>query len=114
MAQRAGAESPEPDVAQVRVGKAVGEHAGAAARDGVDPASPEALQMVERIEGIATGDLDDRATRAERIEAFADRRVARYWTLVGIVNGWPRSDGPTHDELIDAWEWYARALAAHE
>ena len=54
MAQRARAESPEPDVAQVRMGKAVGDLAEAAARDGVNPASPEALQVVERIEGIAT------------------------------------------------------------
>jgi hypothetical protein len=50
---------------------------------------------------------------AERIEAFTDRRVARYWTLVGIVNGWPQTRMPDADALIDAWEWYGRALRAH-
>jgi hypothetical protein len=55
----------------------------------------------------------DRARAAERIEAFTDRRVARYWTLVGIVNGWPQHSTPTPDGLVDAWEWYGKALRAH-
>ncbi len=95
MAERARAEGPEPDVAQFEVGKAVGEHAGAAARAGVAPGSPEALTVVERI------------------EAFTDRRVARYWTLVGIVNGWAQSQTPAPETVIEAWEWYAQALRAH-
>lgn len=37
MAERARAEGPEPDVAQFEVGKAVGEHPGAAARAGLPP-----------------------------------------------------------------------------
>ena len=49
--------------------------------------------------------------RAERIEAFADRRVLRYWTLVGIVNGWPQDPGRRFS--MEAWEWYAQALRAH-
>ncbi len=95
MAQRALAEGPEPDVAQFEVGKAVGEHAGAAVRAGVAPESEHALAVVERL------------------EAFTDRRVPRYWTLVGIVNNWPQAQMPATDDLIDAWEWYARALRAH-
>lgn len=47
MAQRALAEGPEPDVAQFEVGKAVGEHAGAAVRAGVAPESEHALAVVE-------------------------------------------------------------------
>ncbi len=113
MAERALADGPEPDPAQFEVGKAVGEHAGAAARAGVAPGSPEALAVVERLEAMAPGAPEDRAAAAERIEAFTDRRVARYWTLVGIVNGWPPARTPGPDELIDAWEWYARALRAH-
>ncbi len=111
MAQRAREEGPEPDVAQFEVGKAVGELAGPAARAGLDPASPDALGVVERLEALGPIPPEDRAAVADRIEAFSDRRVARYWTLVGIVNGWPPSQAP--DDILDAWEWYARALRAH-
>ncbi len=113
MADRARVEGPEPDVAQFEVGKAVGEHAGDAVRAGVDPGSPGALAVVERLEAMAPGAPEDRAVAAERIEAFTDHRVARYWTLVGIVNGWPQAQTPSTDAIVDAWEWYARALRAH-
>lgn len=118
MAERARAEGPGPDVAQFAVGKAVGEHAGAAVAAGLDPASPQARAVVERIEGAAAGDgaappTEDRAAAADRIDAFTDRRIARYWTLVGIVNGWPPAQAPAPDALVDAWEWYAKALRAH-
>ncbi len=113
MAQRALAEGPAPDAAQFEVGKAVGEHAGIAARSGLDPNAPEALTVVERLEAMKSGQREDRATAAERIEAFTDRRAARYWTLVGIVNGWPQAQTPSTNDIIDAWEWYARALRAH-
>jgi DNA-binding transcriptional MerR regulator len=111
MAQRALAEGPEPDVVQFEVGKAVGELAGPAYRAGVDPASPEALTIIERLEAMTPKSGEDRAVAAERIEAFTDRRVGRYWTLVGIINGWSPSQAP--EEIINAWEWYARALRAH-
>lgn len=113
MAQRALAEGPAPDPAQFEVGKAIGEYAGRAARAGVAPDSPDALAVVERLEAMTPGEPEGRATVAERIEAFTDRRVARYWTLVGIVNGWPQAQTPNPEEMIDAWEWYARALRAH-
>jgi DNA-binding transcriptional MerR regulator len=111
MAQRAREEGPEPDVARFDVGKAVGQHAGPAARAGVDPASAEGLRVVELLEAMGDGPPEDRAAAAERIEAFTDRRVGRYWTLVGIVNGWSPAQAP--DDVIDAWEWYAKALRAH-
>jgi DNA-binding transcriptional MerR regulator len=118
MAERARAEGTQPDTAQFEVGKAVGEHAGAAVAAGVDPASPEALAVVERIEAAgsasaAESEPEDRVVAAERIEAFTDRRIARYWTLVGIVNGWPQTQAPQPEALVDAWEWYARALRSH-
>jgi len=69
--------------------------------------------VVERLEAMRPGDPEDRAKVAERIEAFTDRRVARYWTLVGIVNGWPQTQTPAPDDLVAAWEWYAQALRAH-
>jgi DNA-binding transcriptional MerR regulator len=118
MAERARAEGPQPDVAQLAIGQAVGEQAGAAVAAGVDPASAEAVAVVERIEaagsaGVGEREPEDRAAVAERIEAFSDRRVARYWTLVGIVNGWPRTRAPQPDALVDAWAWYASALRSH-
>jgi DNA-binding transcriptional MerR regulator len=114
MAERARAEGPEPSVAQYAVGKAVGEHAGAAVRAGVDPASAEALAVIESLEAIGgPGQPEDRATVAERIEAFSDRRVARYWSLVAVVNGWPAPQTAPPEDILDAWEWYARALRAH-
>jgi len=113
MAERARAEGPEPNVGQFEVGKAVGEHAGAAARTSVDPRSPQALAVIERLESMTPGDPEDRAKVADRIEAFTDRRVARYWTLVGIVNGWPQTQTPAPEDLVSAWEWYAQALRAH-
>jgi DNA-binding transcriptional MerR regulator len=114
MAERARAEGADQrDVGQATLGKAVGRHAGGALRDGLDPAAPDALAIVERIESETPGLREDRTTVAERIEAFSDRRVARYWTLVGIVNGWPQVEAPTPEAVLDAWEWYARALRAH-
>jgi DNA-binding transcriptional MerR regulator len=113
MALRARAEGPDLDLADVEVAKAVVEYAGAAARAGVDPASPEALAVIERVEEVRPGVARDRAATAERITAFTDRRVARYWTLVGVINNWQQRPGPAPDELIDAWEWYGRALSAH-
>ncbi len=109
-ASRAMAEhaASHPDTQSFALGKAVVEHAGAAAREGVDPASPAGLTVVEELEALAPDGASDRATVAERIHAFTDRRVARYWTLVAIVNGWP----PAPD-VIPAWEWFAAALRAH-
>jgi DNA-binding transcriptional MerR regulator len=111
MAERALAEGPEPDMAQFAVGQAVGELAGPAARAGVDPGSPDALAVVERIEAVGPTPPEDRARAADRIDAFSDRRVGRYWTLVGIINGWAPDQAPT--DILDTWQWYARALRAH-
>jgi DNA-binding transcriptional MerR regulator len=111
MAQRALAEGPAPDPAQFQVSQAVGEIAGPAARAGTDPASAEALAVVERLEALGPQPPEARAVAAERIEAFTDRRVGRYWTLVGIINGWQPDQAPA--DVTDAWEWYGRALRAH-
>jgi DNA-binding transcriptional MerR regulator len=113
MAERAVAEGPTPDPAQFEIGKAVGEHAGDAVRAGVAPDSPNALSVIERLEAMTPGQPEDRTAAADRIEAFSDRRVARYWALVAIVNGWPESQTQSSSEMYDAWEWYARALRAH-
>jgi hypothetical protein len=67
--------------------------------------------VIEHVEAVTASGGGDRAQLAERIGAFSDRRVLRYWTLVGIVNGWPQS--AMREDAADAWEWYAKALRAH-
>jgi DNA-binding transcriptional MerR regulator len=111
MAEHARAEGAAPDGGGDAAVAAVGEHAGVAVQAGVDPGSPEALAVIERVETLTPGDSGDRAGLADRLEAFTDRRVFRYWTLVGIVNGWVQA--PVSDNAADAWEWYAKALRAH-
>jgi hypothetical protein len=110
MAERARTDGVAPDGGHGRAA-AVGEHAGAAVRTGVAPGSPEALTVIEHIEALAGGGGGDRLELAESLEAFTDRRVFRYWTLVGIVNGWPHP--PMTEDSANAWEWYAKALRAH-
>lgn len=113
MAQQALAGGPAPDPAQLSLGKAIGEHAGAALHAGIAPESAEALAVIEQLEATSPGPPEDRAIAAERIEAFSDRRIARYWALVAIVNGWPQQQAQSPADMHDAWEWYALALRAH-
>ena len=83
---------------------AAGEHARAALAAGVDPASAEAAAVLERIVPAGT----DRAALAERTATFSDRRVERYWELLGLLNGWepfPRT--------VPVFEWLIDALRAH-
>jgi DNA-binding transcriptional MerR regulator len=98
-------EAAEPD-------GVLSEQAGAAVRAGIDPASKEALAVIERVEA-SMPDAGDRIALAERIEAFTDRRVFRYWELVGIINGWPGRRRAGIAGTADAWEWYAQALRMH-
>lgn len=60
---------------------------------------------LERIPGVAELSVADRAAWADTVDLFADRRVERYWTLLGVLNGWPARE-PT----IPAYEWFAAAL----
>jgi hypothetical protein len=103
-------EAAEPDGVHLAVQLAA-EHAADAVRAGVDPASATARDVILRVETAMPGGGGDRVELAERIEAFTDRRVIRYWTLVGIVNGWKRP--PVGEDTFSAWEWYAQALHAH-
>ncbi|WP_433507221.1 MerR family transcriptional regulator [Pseudonocardia halophobica] len=81
---------------------AVLEHAGAALREGVDPASPEAAAVLER---IGVDESADRPALAATVHTFSDRRVERYWTLLGRLNGWPE-----RPPSVPAFEWFAAAL----
>jgi DNA-binding transcriptional MerR regulator len=85
---------------------AVTEHAGGALAAGVDPGSPEGQQVLARITGP---DLDParRAEIADTIATFTDRRVERYWQLLGVLNGWD-----PFPSAVPAFEWLVAALRA--
>ncbi|GIH98958.1 helix-turn-helix domain-containing protein [Planobispora takensis] len=83
------------------------EHAGGAVEAGVAPDSAEGGAILERILAPGTP-AGERARLAEEIETFTDRRVERYWQLMGILNGC--SPVPT---ATPAFEWFAAALRAH-
>jgi hypothetical protein len=110
LAERAQTDGVAPDGGH-EAAAAIAEQARTAVRAGVAPDSPEALVVIERVEALTPDGSGDRLELAERLETFTDRRVFRYWTLVGIVNGWPGP--PVTEKSADAWEWYAKALRAH-
>ncbi len=87
--------------------EAVGRIAGEAVERGVEPDSPAGAETLERLLA-EVGEPPDRSALAARLTTFTDRRVGRYWALVGTINGWP----PIPD-VIPAWEWFAAALRAH-
>lgn len=78
---------------------------GAAALDaGVDTFSPEAADLL----AASVPEGTDRAALATRLATFTDARVERYWTLLGILNGWPPRP-PT----VPGAQWLISALRAH-
>ncbi|WFE28502.1 MerR family transcriptional regulator [Solwaraspora sp. WMMD791] len=80
---------------------------GAALQAGLAPESTEARQILDRIVGAdLTG--PDRLRLAAQTETFTDRRVERYWQLLGILNGWPAAP-----PQVPAMEWFIAALRAH-
>ncbi|MGP4114132.1 helix-turn-helix domain-containing protein [Streptomyces sp. 4N509B] len=84
----------------------VAEHARGAVRDGVDPGSPEGRRVLARIvdPGLTAA---ERARLADTLATFTDRRVERYWQLLGVLNGWP----PVPSQ-VPAFEWLIAALRA--
>lgn len=82
----------------------VAEHATPAVEAGVDPASPEAADILDRI----VADRAERAKVAEQLATFADGRVDRYWQLVGVINDWP-----PFPSAFRSYEWVIEALKAH-
>ncbi|MEU4640374.1 MerR family transcriptional regulator [Micromonospora sp. NPDC023814] len=84
------------------------EPARAALAAGIDPASPEARAVLdEMVDPTLTP--DQRRAMADGIAAFTDRRVERYWQLIGVLNR--REPFPP---AVPAVEWLVAALrAAH-
>jgi len=83
---------------------AVVEQAGAAQAAGVQPGTQAADEVVAR---LVPADLDGpgRAALADRLATFTDRRVERYWQLLGVLNGWPQ-----RTPSVPAFEWLIAAL----
>lgn len=82
------------------------EHAGGALAAGIAPDSAEAAAVVDRIVGSQVS-AEERVRIAEEVETFTDRRVERYWELMGILN-----DRPPFPSTAPAYEWFAAALRA--
>ena len=82
------------------------EHVPAAMEAGTTPESAEGQQVLHRIVDpqMTTG---QRAELADRMTTFTDRRVERYWELLGMLNGWP-----TRPPRVPTFEWVIAALRA--
>ncbi|MFJ8692331.1 helix-turn-helix domain-containing protein [Streptomyces roseolilacinus] len=96
------AQEPEgPDPARVA------EHAGRAVRDGVAPESDRGREILDR---VLDRDVPpaDRLRLADVLATFTDRRVERYWHLLGVLNGRPPAP-----PQVPAFEWVIAALRAH-
>ncbi|MEU3821997.1 MerR family transcriptional regulator [Streptomyces sp. NPDC030392] len=85
----------------------VAEHAAPAVRDGVSPESPEGAEILNR---IVDRDMPsaERLRLADTLDTFTDRRVERYWQLLGVLNG-----RPPMPPQAPAMEWTIAALRAH-
>jgi DNA-binding transcriptional MerR regulator len=111
--QRATRGISDTDKATQAAGEAVVARVGAAMARKVQPGSPDAGPVVEELVGVfaaAASRQDDPAYRvelAEQLEMFSERRVERYWQLIGIINGWPPLPS-----LIPVYEWFVAALRA--
>jgi DNA-binding transcriptional MerR regulator len=82
------------------------EHAGGALAAGVAPDSPEGQEVLARI--VDPGlPREKRLALADQLATFSDRRVELYWTLLGVINGWPRRPA-----AVPAFEWVIDALRA--
>jgi hypothetical protein len=111
--QRADAGITETDEATQRAGQAIVDRAGTAVSDGVATDSAEALQIVNEVVPLfaAAANRQDgaeyRRELAQQLAKFSDRRVERYWQLIGIIHG-----RPVQPSLMRAYEWFMAALDA--
>ncbi|ADD44732.1 MerR family transcriptional regulator [Stackebrandtia nassauensis] len=82
------------------------EATGIALAENVDPASARGRELLDRLfdAGLAG---DERRKLADDLETFTDRRVERYWSLLGVLNGWPG-----RPSMVQAMEWVIAALRA--
>ncbi|SHF64935.1 helix-turn-helix domain-containing protein [Streptoalloteichus hindustanus] len=100
-----GARSEEPQRA-VDPGPVM-EHAGGAVTAGITPDSAEGKEILDRIVPADTP-AEERLRMADDVETFTDRRVERYWQLLGVIN-----NRPPFPPSVPAFEWLVAALRAH-
>jgi hypothetical protein len=83
------------------------EHAGGAVAAGTSPESAEGKKILDR---IVDPDIsrEQRIRLADQLETLTDRRVERYWELMGVLNG-----RPPFPPKVPAFEWVIAALRAH-
>jgi len=111
--RRTTSEAGDPGAASRAASEAVLEKAGAAVIRGISPGSAQGVGIVSDLVGhfsTAAGRSDDAAYRAEladRLATFSDRRVERYWQLIGTINGWP-----VQTSSVPAYEWLIAGLRA--
>lgn len=70
----------------------------------IAPESTDAAGILDRAVPAGT----DRSALADQLATFTDRRVERYWSLLGIINGWP-----ARPPMVPGAEWFIAALRAH-
>jgi DNA-binding transcriptional MerR regulator len=86
--------------------EAVGTLCGQALADGLAPEDPRAREVLDRLVDPALP-ADARLRLARDVETFTDRRVERYWQLLGVLN-----DLPAFTPGVPAFEWFVAALRA--
>lgn len=90
------------------------EKVGAAREAGIDPASAEARPVLDALmaryaETFRTEDSPQyRRDVLRRVETANDPRAARYWALLGKINGWP-----AQPDMTPVFAWFVAALRAH-
>jgi DNA-binding transcriptional MerR regulator len=80
------------------------ELAGQALADGVAPESAQGQEILHRIIDPAMP-TETRLETAAKLETFTDRRVERYWELIGILN-----NRPPFGSAVAPFEWLIAAL----
>ncbi|MEV0354983.1 MerR family transcriptional regulator [Nocardia sp. NPDC050697] len=80
--------------------------AAQALSEGVAPESARGRELLDQIvdPGLSAA---ERVRLADSVAVFSDRRVERYWQLLGVLNGWP-----AREPQVPAWEWFIAALRA--
>jgi hypothetical protein len=95
----------DPDAMQVDMGRlqTLGRTALA---EQVEPGSARAEELVrELLDDGRPPAADRRSALADRLATFTDARVERYWSLLGVLNGWP-----AWEPSVPAVDWWIRAL----
>ena len=111
--QRAASDITDTDEATQRAGQAVVDRAGTAVSHGVATDSAEALAIVNEVVPLfaAAASKEDspeyRRALAHQLATFSDRRVERYWQLIGLINGWP-----AQPSRMWPYQWFMAALDA--